>query len=106
VENSITHGLSDKNQINIFIQGRCTDEKVELSVSDDGKGMSGEALEQLRQSLLLEKKSSSHIGLWNVNRRIKLVYEDAYGIRVESAVKAGTTVRITLPKNGKGQKEL
>ena len=100
VENVLIHGVSDNEPIEITVGGKCIGESTELCVSDNGCGMSEEKLNELRLSFAAEKGSSSHIGLFNVNQRIKLMYGESYGISVESTLGKGTTVKIKLPRNG------
>ena len=42
-------------------------------------------------------QEKSHIGLDNVNKRIKIIFGDSYGISVQSAVGAGTAVYVKIP---------
>ncbi|MNG27946.1 hypothetical protein D3C84_1131300 [compost metagenome] len=46
----------------------------------------------------LHQGSSTGIGLVNVNKRIKLKYGMAYGLRIDSTPEVGTCVTIILPK--------
>ena len=39
------------------------------------------------------------IGLTNVNKRIKMYHGEQYGLSIKTAPEAGTTIRITLPRN-------
>lgn len=100
VENAIVHGLeqvSENGRIDI-----CVDiperEVLQISVSDNGCGMSGEELEILRIRMAqktLDKTAS--IGLCNTNQRIRLYYGEAYGMTVESIQGRGTRIRLKLP---------
>jgi len=38
-----------------------------------------------------------HIGILNVNQRIKLIYGEEFGIEINSVVNAGTTIILTIP---------
>ena len=54
--------------------------------------------QQARACLAGPKKETGHsIGLWNVQRRLKLQYGEQYGLAVESGLEQGTCVRVTLP---------
>ena len=94
IENSLSHGLSRKrNGGNIWIRGEKSGEKNTLTIIDDGSGMDPKELESLREKL---KESaiggSRHIGLQNVNQRLKLVFGDEYGLLVEQTQNGGLTV--------------
>lgn len=85
IENALEHGLSGKRRAgNIWIQGTIKDNKNYLSIMDDGTGVTEEQLEALRNSLKESAiVSNRHIGLKNVNQRLKLVFGEECGLRVE-----------------------
>ncbi len=98
VENAFVHGLETKlgkGEMRIVIE--LTD-RLMISVIDDGVGMSKLKLEEIIESLNdVRVLDRSHIGLSNVNQRIKLLYGDEYGLHIESEENKGTTVKIELP---------
>jgi sensor histidine kinase YesM len=101
IENSLEHGLSGKSgEWRIILAGRLTDEgDLLLTLGDNGVGIEPERLLQIQDNLRYEAekslKSSSHIGLCNVNSRIKLKFsEDKYGISITSTYGEGTTVQV------------
>lgn len=100
VENAIYHGikpLSIKGRI--IISGSVEDNLIELRVTDNGLGMTAEELEELRKSIRSDViKESRHIGVANVNQRIKLYFGDEYGVFVDSKEGMGTTVKVWFPK--------
>ncbi len=51
--------------------------------------------EQYSRSAYTE--NGRHIGLYNVNKRITLVYGEAYGVEIESEYGKGTTITLKLP---------
>jgi len=100
-ENAFVHGLECKRtRGRIMIRVEEQDEYLVISVRDNGIGMDGAKLERIRNMLgeNAEDIISTHIGLQNVNSRIKLYYGDAYGLDISSAEKEGTMVRIRLPR--------
>jgi sensor histidine kinase YesM len=101
IENSLDHGLSGKSgEWRIVLAGSLTDEgDLLLTLEDNGVGIEPERLIQIQENLRYEAekslKSSSHIGLCNVNARIKLKFsEDKYGISITSNYGEGTAVRV------------
>ncbi len=101
IENSIEHGLSNKSGMwKIILEGGLTKEgDLFLVMEDNGVGILPERLEQILSSLKSDTeksiRSSAHIGLCNVNTRIKLKYsEEKYGIFIESVYGEGTKVRV------------
>lgn len=106
VENALYHGLLNCSMgSTITLSVRKAGGKLYFSVTDDGVGISGEAMEQLRKSLM--KKSSfaepngdgnGSIGLKNINSRIQLYYGEQYGVNIVSETGKGTTVTICVPE--------
>ena len=98
VENAYVHGLeAHEGPGNLTITIDKSDHFTIL-VEDNGIGIPVETLQEISEHLndftVLDK---SHIGLSNVNQRIKLRYGSNYGIHIESAELVGTKVWIELP---------
>lgn len=100
VENAIYHGIKPLSEKGILvISGSMYDEEVELSVSDTGLGMTEEELKNLRHNMDNDMiKESKHIGVTNVNQRIKLYFGEKYGVSVESKEGVGTKVTVHIPR--------
>lgn len=99
VENAIYHGIKHlSNKGLITISGRLQDEIVEISVTDNGLGMTADELEQLRHKMSANIiHESRHIGVTNVNQRLKLYFGEEYGVSVDSMEGTGTTVTVRFP---------
>ncbi|MBO4414508.1 MAG: histidine kinase, partial [Lachnospiraceae bacterium] len=99
-ENAIIHGLADREEggrVNIDVYS--TDNILCIDISDNGCGIEKEQLEALNSSLDSyggESRTNS-IGLYNINRRIRLSYGEDFGIRIESVSGSWTKVSIILP---------
>lgn len=95
VENAIMHGLKPtKKDWELTIHGRCKNNLIILSITDNGQGFVPPA--DLLQSKTRAKQG--HIGLYNVNERLKLTFGAKYGLEVHSCVGVGTTIVIRIPK--------
>lgn len=98
VENAVFHGIQPKNDNGeIAIYGMMSGNELELMVCDNGIGFSTERLEHVMSEEYMEKKGAEHIGIVNVNKRIKNYYGDEYGIKIESEPGIGTTAYYRLP---------
>lgn len=98
VENSINHGIikdSDNNLIEINIQKE--NQYIEISISDNGLGMSDENLEKIKQNLKKDLQKIGSIGLMNINSRLNLKFGENYGLYISSELNRGTIVKIKLP---------
>lgn len=94
VENSIYHGLKEKGSFgHISIEGRRQEEMIELIVRDDGVGFSPEQLEGFRKG----RESSGTFGLKSVDERIRLYFDDRYGIRIHSTRGEGAEITVRIP---------
>ena len=104
VENAILHGLEEKEKeglIHILVRKQLGEEELLcIEVSDNGNGMTEEALAFL-QSTIEEKDISRNksIGLYNINQRIKLTYGQKYGVKISSNIEEGTRVSLFIPIN-------
>ncbi|HWQ97687.1 MAG TPA: histidine kinase [Clostridia bacterium] len=111
VENCFEHGLAERSgRWTVTVSAAVQGEDLLLTVSDNGVGIPPEKLEQIRATLESGTDSSlrgaEHIGLTNVNARIRLMFggED-YGLTIDSDPNAGTsiTVRLRAVKESEGQ---
>lgn len=106
IENAIHHGLETKGEKGaVSITIKTTQKRLLITVSDDGIGMSLQVLDSVNQKLQGnhaspdgdENTNGTGIALINVNKRIKLIFGDQYGIQVYSTLHRGTDVEIVLP---------
>ncbi len=99
VENAIYHGIRNLHDLRGKIQieiGR-QNEDLLISVSDNGNGCGEKRMAEVNEALGKSSiNDSGHIGLRNVNERIKIVYGDPYGCQLVR-VKGRTECRIRLP---------
>jgi len=101
IENAIYHGVKPLDSPGVIrITGAVSDGEVRLSVSDNGVGMEPEKVAALLDAGAEITKTS--FGLNNIDRRLKLYFGQAYGLRIESAPGAGTTVTVVLPDREEG----
>lgn len=101
IENSIVHGIDKGNGYgNIILTGKKQDDHMLITIQDDGAGMSAVQLQHLLDKKFdfasSEEGTGGH-GLMNVHRRIALRYGNQYGIKIESSLKQGTIIFLTLP---------
>ncbi len=103
VENAVKHGIFNKEEGGtVKISAKEMDNWIELSVEDDGVGIDLIKL----NNLLDEKDQQDHIGLMNVDRRLKVKYGSDYGLDIVSKPGQGTIVRAKVPKHTKYEEEL
>ncbi len=100
IENAIYHGIKPMtNKGQIVISGQIDGDLLLLTVSDNGIGMARQDLLVLQRSMQSDMiRESRHIGIANVNQRIKLYYGEEYGLTVESTEGIGTSVTVKIPR--------
>ncbi len=109
VENAYVHGIKPKSgRGSIMIEAAVKDERLEVSVIDNGVGMSEEEVRKLEEFLEGEEPGVKNeynwqsIGLKNVHDRVRYLYGEEYGIRVTSTVGVGTMIQVLMPYKENG----
>lgn len=96
VENAVRHGLEPgEGGGEIRIVSRDDGTHTEITVEDDGVGMDPEAL----RATLTASDDGVHVGLRNVDTRLRQLYGADGGLVVETNSGAGTLVRMRVPKS-------
>lgn len=96
VENAVRHGLSGKPGTGtVSIEARDAGAECHITVEDDGVGMDPAVLSDGAGD---PTETGQHVGLANVDERLRTVFGEAYGLVVETAPDAGTKVSMRVPK--------
>ncbi len=96
VENAVRHGLEPgEGGGSIRIEARDDATHTEITVDDDGVGMDPESLREI----LTTVADGAHVGIRNVDTRLRQLYGPAGGLTVETGTGAGTLVRMRIPKS-------
>lgn len=106
VENAVRHGIAGTATRAGTITITAADEGTDcvISVEDDGVGMDPELLRSGTLDSIAESehgsgvKESAHVGLANVDDRLRAAFGNDYGLVVETAPGAGTKVSMRVPK--------
>ena len=105
VENSIYHGIKEKNgKGRIVLRAREEQSpdgspQILFTVEDTGVGMSRDKVESINRALEIgTTEHSDGYGIFNVNERIKLYYGEGYGLHYESCEGEWTRATLTIPK--------
>ncbi len=109
VENCFQHGFDrSTGDWKLWVKAYLSeDKKVHITVRDNGGGMSSEQVEALNEEMKDAAygsiKSSRHIGLMNVNSRIRLNFSENDGITVYSEKEEGTRIEYIFDAQGVGE---
>ena len=110
LENSFRHGLPDKEACwDISIKAVRNHGRLEITVADNGVGIPAGKLSELQEMLHTASysalRSGRHIGLANVNMRIRLRDGgDPFGVDIQSVEGEGTVVQLVL-RDRRGEEE-
>ena len=97
IENAIYHGLKYKDSKGfLIVRGYREGEKAVLEVEDNGVGMDEETLSHIFEKHKVNYHSNG-VGVYNVQKRLKLYYGEEYGIVYKSKKNEGTRAVITIP---------
>lgn len=98
LENAINYGIREMDGCGIInVCGKKVDDRIILSVSDNGMGIPDDEIGFLLKDTNRIRKRGSGVGLVNVNNRIKILFGGQYGLYIESELDEGTTVYINIP---------
>ena len=100
VENAIFYGMENETgggRIRICI--RQEEEHIIYQVSDNGPGMSGDIMEELKASFDAElfPSGKAHIGLKNIHDRLKLFFGAEQSLEIFSEQGSGTRIVVRIP---------
>lgn len=99
VENAIFHGIAPKDGSgHLVIEARQEGADLEITVTDDGVGISPEQLPEIMREDYTQNVGIHKIGIGNVHKRIQEMYGKGYALTLESALGAWTRVTIRIPK--------
>lgn len=96
VENSIKYSIG-KSITEVLVILKKRENRLSISVCDDGIGIEESVLEQLRQGKPYEKDGETHIGVYNCIRRLKLFYGDQMKFSITSRLGEGTQIWMEIP---------
>lgn len=103
VENAIFHGLGRRLRGTVVVRALAHEDGLSLFVIDDGEGLDVERLKALlarsreAEGDDADRKGFNHIGLINVQERVRLLYGEPYGLYFEPQPKHGAEIEVRLP---------
>lgn len=102
VENAIYHGIEElAENASIYIKAYTEEHDFYIEITDSGKGMTQEEIDQIQKKIAgeieTEGGSGNGIGLKNVQDRIRISFGDQYGISLFSKEQCYTKVVVKLP---------
>lgn len=104
VENAVLHGFGRRKKGNILkIRSYFrTPAILCIEVIDNGLGMDDERISEIQKSdaLIIKNNEKIHLGIKNVEQRLKYMYGPKSMVDIISSMGIGTTVRLIIPLQG------
>jgi len=101
LENAIKHNVTLENPIclSVSIELKETELEpcIEIVIRDTGKGFAEEMLVQIHSANNDSDHEGEHIGIWNIKKRLQLLYGDKAAITCYNGFPNGAVVEIKLP---------
>ena len=93
VENAIYHGLKNsKRKGFIRVQSTVEQGDIILKIHDTGIGMKQDSIEKF-----YKEESRDSFGLNSIDKRIKLLYGEKYGVSIQSQINSYTEILLRMP---------
>lgn len=98
LENCILHGTPPgKQRLEIALSAVLEDERIRITVQDNGRGIELETLARIRETLASKTiQTSQFYGLNNVNKRLAAYSSGEARLMIDSQPGQGTTVTLTF----------
>ncbi len=97
IENAVKYGFGSQLNLKVELKAYIYQGNLIMICRDDGVGISQENLSELNAVLEQKENTSRHSGLYNIHRRIAILYGRPYGVEIRSTEGHGTTLVVTLP---------
>ena len=97
IENAVKYGFGSQLNLKVELKAYIYQGNLMMICRDDGVGISQENLSELNAMLEQKENTSRHSGLYNIHRRIAILYGRPYGVEIRSTEGHGTTLVVTLP---------
>lgn len=103
IENSVKYGFGKQADLKVELKAYLHEGRLIMICRDDGVGIAPSVLSELTELLEQPENRSRHSGIYNIHRRIVILYGRPYGVEVRSAEGHGTTLVVTLPEMQSGE---
>lgn len=108
IENAVEHGIQPKQRGTITIRTYIEEEQLILEVENDGV-MTPEDEERAAQLLSPDYdaagENSYHLGIRNVNQRLRILYGEGSGLTIRMSSSGGALAKIVVAKNAGHQSD-
>ncbi len=96
---AVFHGIKNKPDGLISITATEYPDILTIDIDDNNSGLTDEKLDEMNSYILNPPDNSESIGLYNVNKRISIVFGKDYGLTLLKSPLGGLKVRMRFPKH-------
>lgn len=101
-ENTVKYALTLDEKVHFSVKIEYTEKNSEsyirIIIRDTGKGFSEEILKKLRTKCKIFDEYGEHIGIRNIQNRLKHLYSGMADIEFSNGIPSGAVIKIILPK--------
>ena len=98
IENAVFHGIKNKPDGLIQITAKEYRDYLVINIDDNGTYLTDEEIEKINLSIANPSSNSESIGLYNVNKRISIVFGKEYMLKLSKSPLGGLKVSMSFPK--------
>lgn len=98
VENSLKYGFVERERIHIAVRAWMENDALQLTISDNGIGMTPEQLEAQRKLVREGRMEGGHFGIGLIARSVRLQYSEGSSVTLDSRPGEGLTVHLHLKR--------
>ncbi|MFD0671465.1 sensor histidine kinase [Cohnella sp. GCM10027633] len=107
VENAVIHGMKrGRARFEVRVEARRSADEpewTEIRVSDNGRGFPTEQLARLQNGEYAQGDGLQNLGIWNVNRRMRMIYGDQFRLSFANREGAGAEVVLAYRANERSE---
>lgn len=97
IENAAKYGGVTKSQLTLSVDAHTDAGSLIITVQNDGHLIPQERLVFLNSLLQADEAPAEHSGLYNVHRRLQLMYGEEAGLSLQSDAEHGTIITLNMP---------
>ena len=99
IENAVEHGVASRGKGTIILSGKADEDYLYIDIVNEGELTEEEKIKighLLEENCDVSKESSGNIGISNVNQRLKMLFGETSGLRIEQCDSEHVCAHLTI----------